>query len=31
VRAKSLYERLGFSFRTDIPLLVATRVAENLA
>ena len=31
VRAKSLYERLGFSFRTDIPLLVATRVAEDLA
>ena len=31
VRAKSLYERLGFSFRTDIPLLLATRVAENLA
>lgn len=27
VRAKALYERLGFVFRTDIPLLVATRVA----
>jgi ribosomal protein S18 acetylase RimI-like enzyme len=25
VRAKSLYERIGFSFRTDIPLLVVTR------
>ena len=27
VRAKSLYERIGFSFRTDIPLLVVTRLA----
>jgi ribosomal protein S18 acetylase RimI-like enzyme len=27
VRAKALYERLGFVFRTDIPLLVATRIA----
>jgi ribosomal protein S18 acetylase RimI-like enzyme len=26
-RAKALYERLGFAFRTDIPLLVATRIA----
>jgi GNAT superfamily N-acetyltransferase len=26
VRAKSLYERIGFSFRTDIPLLVVTRL-----
>ena len=25
-RAKALYERLGFVFRTDIPLLVATRL-----
>ena len=26
VRAKSLYERIGFSFRADIPLLVVTRI-----
>jgi ribosomal protein S18 acetylase RimI-like enzyme len=31
VRAKSLYERMGFLFRTDIPLLVATRVADEVA
>ena len=28
-RAKALYERLGFAFRSDVPLLVATRVAEG--
>jgi len=28
VRAKALYERMGFAFRTDIPLLVATRLAS---
>jgi ribosomal protein S18 acetylase RimI-like enzyme len=26
-RAKALYERMGFVYRTDVPLLVATRVA----
>ena len=26
VRAKALYERLGFAFRADVPLLVATRL-----
>ncbi|HVT33688.1 MAG TPA: GNAT family N-acetyltransferase [Rhodanobacteraceae bacterium] len=28
-RAKALYERLGFAFRRDIPLLVAMRPAEG--
>lgn len=27
VRAKRLYEQIGFSFRTDIPLLATTRIA----
>ena len=31
VRAKSLYERIGFSFRTDIPLLAVSRVSGNAA
>lgn len=30
-RAKSLYERIGFSFRTDIPLLAVSRVKDNVA
>jgi ribosomal protein S18 acetylase RimI-like enzyme len=31
IRAKSLYERIGFSFRTDIPLLAVTRLNEGIA
>jgi ribosomal protein S18 acetylase RimI-like enzyme len=30
VRAKSLYERLGYSLRTDIPLLAVRRVADGI-
>jgi ribosomal protein S18 acetylase RimI-like enzyme len=29
-RAKGLYERLGYRFRTDIPLLAATRLADGV-
>ncbi|MEP7042159.1 MAG: GNAT family N-acetyltransferase [Dokdonella sp.] len=30
-RAKALYERLGYRFRADIPLLAAKRLGDNLA